>query len=284
MAVAKVLKWWIERVAQTTTAFVSDDDISLGTRWSDRIKNELAETRVGIICVTPDNQTAPWINFEAGAISKAVDGNDNKVIPILIDYRKKTDYKGPLSEFNLALLDREGLLKLAKAINDTLVEPKSAPEVEETFEAWWPQLEKKIADVHEAEPASQQPSRHPDDVNSEILEIVRDLQKRSLTPVSTGPFFGRTVEASVRGYRLPGPVQPDPSNVIREIFNYGQSIDNSITAGMSSDQQLTLVTNRPLAEEERQAISLMALGLPAGLQNVRFVTRDSEPTGEIPAH
>lgn len=177
MEVAKVLKWWVKNVIQSTEPFVSDDDIALGTKWSERITNELAETMIGIICITPDNQSAPWINFEAGAISKVVEGEQNKVVPVLIDFMKKTDYKGPLSAFNLALLDREGLLKLAKSINATLTSSRPEADVVETFETWWPQLEERLKEVHRNTPVAPQPERRMEDVTSEILERVRSLAK-----------------------------------------------------------------------------------------------------------
>ncbi|BAS17573.1 hypothetical protein AHiyo8_58760 [Arthrobacter sp. Hiyo8] len=202
MEVAKVLKWWIEQVIATTEAFVSDDDIALGTRWSDRIKNELAETKIGIICVTPDNQSAPWISFEAGAISKAVDGQDNKVVPVLIDFKHKTDYKGPLSEFNLALLDREGLLKLAKSANASLTKSRSDADVSEAFDVWWPKLEEKLAAINEEQPADVQPERETKDIVSEVLDIVRDLQRQGSGISSRRP-YGHTVEDAVRGMRAP---------------------------------------------------------------------------------
>lgn len=185
MEVAKVLKWWVKNVIQSTDPFVSDDDIALGTRWSERITHQLSETTIGIICVTPENQSAPWINFEAGAISKAVEGEETKVVPVLIDFNKKTDYKGPLSTFNLALLDREGLLKLAKSVNATLPLPREEVEVVETFDTWWPHLNQRLDEVNQNTPEPRQPERKVEDVASEILDKVRLLtQEKSAQPRS----------------------------------------------------------------------------------------------------
>jgi hypothetical protein len=39
-------------------------------RWNSELTNRLAETRCRIICLTKDNQQAPWVRFEAGALSK----------------------------------------------------------------------------------------------------------------------------------------------------------------------------------------------------------------------
>lgn len=192
MEIARVLKWWVKNVIQSTDPFVSDDDIALGTRWSERITHELSATTIGIICVTPENQSAPWINFEAGAISKAVEGEESKVVPLLIDFNKKTDYKGPLSTFNLALLDQEGLLKLARSINATLSSPREEVEVVETFDTWWPHLQQRLEAVNRNVPEPRQPERKIEDVASEILDKVRLLtqeksgQQRSGARIKSG--------------------------------------------------------------------------------------------------
>ena len=36
------------------------------------IAKALDETKFGVFCVTPENQGEPWLNFEAGALSKTV--------------------------------------------------------------------------------------------------------------------------------------------------------------------------------------------------------------------
>jgi hypothetical protein len=52
---------------------MSAEDIDAGTRWGSEVTNELAETRCGIICLTQENQKAPWVLFEAGALSKTLE-------------------------------------------------------------------------------------------------------------------------------------------------------------------------------------------------------------------
>jgi hypothetical protein len=51
---------------------MSKEDIEAGQRWSVEIESHLDASAIGIICVTPENQSEPWLNFEAGAISKKV--------------------------------------------------------------------------------------------------------------------------------------------------------------------------------------------------------------------
>lgn len=69
-AVARALHEWLPTVIQSLEPWMSDQDISSGQRWNSEISNQLAESNYGIICITPENQIAPWLNFEAGAVAK----------------------------------------------------------------------------------------------------------------------------------------------------------------------------------------------------------------------
>lgn len=276
MEVAKVLKWWIEKIEQTSEAFVSDTDISLGTRWSDVIKNALAETAIGVICVTPENQSAPWINFEAGAISKAVNGQDTKVIPVLIDFQKKTDYKGPLSDFNLALMDKDGLLKLAKAANSTLPKPKDDSAVLETFEILWPHLEEKLLKIDSEISSNVQPSRQPEDVMSEILDTVRDIQKQdrsggllaSLGPNNLGRLSTATsVHQTLKDDRMR---QQFLSRLLSDVNRYLQSISTRGSLAVSSENVLLVTTPAPLDDLQRTSVVEIMLNYNSVIKSVLF--------------
>jgi hypothetical protein len=49
---------------------MSDEDIDSGARWNDSIAKSLDDTHFGIVCATRENQHAPWLIFEAGALAK----------------------------------------------------------------------------------------------------------------------------------------------------------------------------------------------------------------------
>jgi hypothetical protein len=93
--VASELHKWLLKVIQSVKAFISED-IEKGKPWYDQIGDELNRTTYGIICVTPYNFKAPWINFEADAISKAV--QSSRVTPFLFRVDSST-IRGPLQEF-----------------------------------------------------------------------------------------------------------------------------------------------------------------------------------------
>src|SRR4051794_19228421 len=94
---------------------MSAEDIDKGARWGNEIASELEACDFGIICLTPANLQAPWIYFEAGALSKAVERA--RVSPLLLGL-KPSDVTGPLVQFQFTLPQRSDMLRLVDAIND----------------------------------------------------------------------------------------------------------------------------------------------------------------------
>src|SRR5687768_2392089 len=82
---------WLPRIMQHIQTFYSPLDIEKGTRWASEISAMLETCNAGLIFITPDNTQRPWIHFEAGALSKAV--NASRVCPILFGlHRGQLDY------------------------------------------------------------------------------------------------------------------------------------------------------------------------------------------------
>lgn len=73
-SVAEALQKWLRLVIQAVDPGISTE-MAKGTKWGPEIADRLEESKVGIICLTRDNLTAPWILFEAGAISKSKDAH-----------------------------------------------------------------------------------------------------------------------------------------------------------------------------------------------------------------
>ena len=82
--VAKKLAEWLPMALQETEPFMSDN-IRSGTNAISQIMENLTNSKMGIICVTKDNITSPWLNFEAGALNNVVTNQSGIVIPILIN-------------------------------------------------------------------------------------------------------------------------------------------------------------------------------------------------------
>ena len=153
--IAALVKDWLEKCIQSIEAFVSKEDIEKGENWSARINDELANTNYGIVCLTKDNISAPWINFEAGALSKLV---DSRVSTIAVDV-SYSEIKGPLSSFQNTTLEKAEMQKLLRSINETISKnggkALSEDRLTESVEAFWPSLQHgldQIFEQHKKEP------------------------------------------------------------------------------------------------------------------------------------
>ena len=83
-----------------------------GRMWIQEIDKALKESKIGIILVTRENISRPWLNFEAGALYAV--SNDSLVIPVFVDI----DNKAVIAEHPLRLFESriefnlEGILHL----------------------------------------------------------------------------------------------------------------------------------------------------------------------------
>ncbi|GAA4657956.1 toll/interleukin-1 receptor domain-containing protein [Arthrobacter cryoconiti] len=189
-AVAREVKTWVKEVFQTSIVFMSDEDISAGTNWSERIKKELADTKIGIICLTPENQDAKWINFEMGALSKAVDGDDTRVIPLLIGFESTGQVGQPAVSFNMIKMDQNGFRKAAKSINEVIIEAhrRDRASLENVSDVWWKKIKREAEKAAAKLPDDLPAPRDQAELIEEVLYTVRSIEKRAivsgLVPIS----------------------------------------------------------------------------------------------------
>src|SRR5688572_12185283 len=64
-AVATALREWLPVMVPAAKPWVSHSDIDAGHRWSPEIATALEASDFGIICLTKENLSAPWILFES---------------------------------------------------------------------------------------------------------------------------------------------------------------------------------------------------------------------------
>ncbi|MBQ0827387.1 toll/interleukin-1 receptor domain-containing protein [Streptomyces tagetis] len=177
---AETLRSWLPDVLQYINPWLSSVDISAGRRGVREITDELSETDFGIICVTPENQSSTWINFEAGALSKQVNGG--YVVPFLIGM-KTTDLISPLSQFQAIIGDSKGdVQKLLFDINSASGDPAISRErLERSLQKNWPEFESKMRTITAAslrDDGSNTVHRSEADKTEEILLIARQLDHR----------------------------------------------------------------------------------------------------------
>ena len=166
-AIAEALRDWLPSVIQEIEPFTSERDIAAGARWLNEIDQQLEGTNFAIVCVTRDNQSAPWLNFEAGAVAKVV--AESRVVPLAIDL-KLADLKPPLAHFQANDISKRGMLAVLESLNALADRPVT--NLAAACEKWWPDLEPKLATAAtEAESAA--PVRDERELLEEILSTVR---------------------------------------------------------------------------------------------------------------
>src|SRR4051812_40799847 len=84
-SVAVPLREWLPLLFDRVNPWASDVDIAAGQRSLAQIEAELQDSNFGIVVITAANQHEPWLNFEAGALSKVVQGDiEQRVVPLLV--------------------------------------------------------------------------------------------------------------------------------------------------------------------------------------------------------
>lgn len=180
--VALIFRDWLPTVIQALEPFVSSEDIEKGARWNTDIAQELKESSFGLICVTKDNLSAPWLNFEAGALSKSID--NSYVAPLLFDV-KPSELKGsPISQFQATSFNVEDVKRLVETLNMAAGNCLSATRLDKAFELCYPDLEKSLNElrattIEEDEEGLQEATTQNLDPNilEELLETVRNTQR-----------------------------------------------------------------------------------------------------------
>ena len=181
-AVAESLSSWLPQVIHAVRPWLSSQDIEKGSRWFEEIGESLSTTDFGILCLTLENITAPWILFEAGALSKTL--GQSRVCPLLIDLRN-SDLQGPLAQFNTAGLAQGEIRKLVDSLNSRVPTEsrRSETQLNEAFIVWWPLLEQRVSAAlssHRAGDAARRakPQRNTVEVLDELLELTRSTAQQ----------------------------------------------------------------------------------------------------------
>lgn len=177
-SVAALFSDWVPCIVQAVDPWISSRDIDRGAIWFTEITEQLKDTNFGVLFVTRENQTRPWLLFEAGALSKGL--TESRVCTVLIDLNVRDIEPGsPLQQLNHTTLEKDGLVSLLKTMNRRMEAGQVLENrLEQTFNAMWPDFESKCKAILAAEPAQVAPEREDNDVLNEILENVLSIKRR----------------------------------------------------------------------------------------------------------
>ena len=168
-AVATALHKWLTYIFQDVRTWMSEHDIQPGSRWSTALDEQLELAHFGILCLTRDNLTSPWMLFEAGSLAKSV--SSSRVVPYRLGV-KDTEIEYPLAQFQGVHVDKKGTLKLIQTINNFRDHSLEREKLEDTFNKWWPDLKKDLDQADDHQEATE-PIRTERELLEEILQVVR---------------------------------------------------------------------------------------------------------------
>jgi len=175
--IGEAFRYWLPDVIQSVRPYFTPDDVAKGQRWAADIAENLHSSQFGLFCLTSENLTAPWLLFEAGAVSK--DSKNGKVCPLLFGI-DSTQLAGPLLQFQATPYSREEVFKFLKAINAETNIPLNEVQLERAFDRCWSELDEKIQEVLASDTQDQAPApRSVQDMVEETLSIVRALKHSS---------------------------------------------------------------------------------------------------------
>lgn len=192
-SVALALRDWLPQVLQLVDPFVSSEDIDKGAKWNAEISQQLDQSDFGVVCVTRENQHAPWLNFEAGALGKSVERG--RVACLLVDL-PASDVTGPLDAYQHTLPTLEDLTKLVKSINNAAPNPVRDAVIYALVPKLWDELEAALEAARTAGGTSAvESTRSERDMLGELVELTRDLHRQA-TAVSVDSAAARRVPSA----------------------------------------------------------------------------------------
>lgn len=222
--IAEVLKKWIPCIIQSVEVFFSPEDIEKGDNWDKTISNELSQCNYGIICLTSDNTTAPWINFEAGAIAKSL---DSRITALMVNI-KPSDIKGPLSRYQATKFEKNDFFQLISAINKVLETPLEHNILQNTFDTMWVALEQEANAVIEkfssnATTTDENKELSENNPLEEILQLLRTQNSLlsnpdKLLPIDYIDYIQRRLNDRNREYYI------DNEMLFNELVHYVQNV------------------------------------------------------------
>ena len=173
--IAAELHDWLPTVLQFARPYFTPNDIEKGAKWNGEISKKLSDCDVGIVCLTPENLSAPWILFEAGALSKNLEQSRLTSALFQLD---PSDVVGPLASFQNTSFTKVDFRKLVGMVNAAGGEAQLDKGVlDRVFDKWWPDLETKIAIILGNSKTPEQVIRRDRDLLEEVLDLTRVIAK-----------------------------------------------------------------------------------------------------------
>jgi predicted nucleotide-binding protein len=172
--IAEALRDWLPDVMQAVQPWLSSEDVHKGARWAVVLAERLRGVDAAILCLTRQNLSATWLNFEAGALSNL--DSTVYVCPYVLDL-PPSDLTGPLSQFQCAVANRDDTLKLLTALNTTRNGPKLTTErLQRAFDLHWPALATRLEEIRSMASAAEDIPAGDSSIHRKLDQILFELQ------------------------------------------------------------------------------------------------------------
>jgi hypothetical protein len=166
-ALAETLHGWLPSVLDFAHPWMSSEDITKGRRWNAEIGQTLEDTSYCIVCVTPGVQYKPWVNFEAGAISKIV--QDAYVSPLLLGVSPEELNGLPLSTFQCTRFNKKEIKKLLLSVNNACVSRVPESRINARLDYTWATLCDQVKQIDLSNGNNGDTDNSEQDANNEPL-------------------------------------------------------------------------------------------------------------------
>ncbi|MCB5275908.1 hypothetical protein BJG92_03462 [Arthrobacter sp. SO5] len=295
LIVAKALEEWLPQVINQVQPWMSAKSIESGKLSISQISDALESTNFGIICVTPENQHETWLNFEAGALSKAVKGVNASAIPLLVGFDGIASLKPPLSNYQAHLATEQDIKVIVHSINSALATPRDVAQLDAAFDKWWPDLEVAIKEAEQwaaaptSRPTQASRERLQEQKLDEVLQAVKTLMhqfdefaersvdleaflmRTGMLHIADDPHYLNYRAATARDsvYVPAPPLQETITNTISRHLNQNLQLRGS-SVSVAETGLITVTTPIPLDEADRSSISVKVFGSRKADERIAF--------------
>ena len=184
---AEILRKWLPTVLPYANPWLSSEDVRKGRPWDLELTRRLDGTSYAIVCVTTlAVARAPWVNFEAGAVSKYVERGH--VSPLLLAGVSPDDLGNlPLARYQCTEFTKAEVGKLLRSINEAAASRMSIQDIERNLENTWMQLHSDVGALDSSKRADKRADDgedYGDDEASEIGWPLEEIEKEILIVVA----------------------------------------------------------------------------------------------------
>jgi len=182
---ATALRHWLQDVLQAVQPWMAAEEIDLEKWTTDEVRH-LSEFRLAIVCLTPENISAPALSTQVGAMWTSIERA--LILPYLLGVAR-SELVGPLVEFQVVTATHDGTYSLVHSINRAMSgDAVSEDLLKRSFERWWPDLESKLNSVVSKVSATDPLEEKVGEVSSRGLSIAdSELLEKLVRRISSLP-------------------------------------------------------------------------------------------------